>query len=84
MELARIADHLVCNSVIGVDSGALTGFTYLFQDREFIYEIYEEICGSRLTTNMGRIGGFERNFSAKAWDKIRLFLEIISCQIKGI
>ena len=75
MELARIADHLVCNTVIGVDSGALTGFTYLFQDREFIYEIYEEICGSRLTTNMGRIGGFERNFSAKAWDKIRYFLK---------
>ena len=49
MELARIADHLICNSVIGVDSGALTGFTYLFQNREFIYEIYEEICGSRLT-----------------------------------
>lgn len=75
MELARIADHLICNSVIGVDSGALTGFTYIFQDREFIYEIYEEICGSRLTTNMGRIGGFERNFSAKAWDKIRYFLK---------
>ncbi len=75
MELARIADHLICNTVIGVDSGALTGFTYLFQDREFIYEIYEEVCGSRLTTNMGRIGGFERNFSAKAWDKIRYFLK---------
>jgi NADH-quinone oxidoreductase subunit D len=27
MELARIADHLICNSVIGVDTGALTGFT---------------------------------------------------------
>lgn len=75
MELARIADHLICNSVIGVDSGALTGFTYLFQEREFIYEIYEEISGSRLTTNMGRIGGFERNFSQKAWDKIRYFLK---------
>jgi len=75
MELARIADHLICNSVIGVDSGALTGFTYIFQEREFIYEIYEEICGSRLTTNMGRIGGFERNFSAKAWDKIRYFIK---------
>jgi NADH-quinone oxidoreductase subunit D len=75
MELARIADHLICNSVIGVDSGALTGFTYIFQNREFIYEIYEEICGSRLTTNMGRIGGFERNFSTKAWEKIRFFLK---------
>jgi NADH-quinone oxidoreductase subunit D len=26
MELARIADHLVCDTVIGVDTGALTGF----------------------------------------------------------
>jgi NADH-quinone oxidoreductase subunit D len=25
--------------------------------QEKIYEIYEEICGARLTTNMGRIGG---------------------------
>ena len=75
MELARIADHIICNSVIGVDTGALTGFTYIFQWREFIYEIYEEICGARLTTNIGRIGGFERNFSDKAWEKIDYFLK---------
>ena len=62
MELARIADHLVCNSVIGVDTGALTGFTYMFQQREKIYDLYEEVCGARLTTNIGRIGGFERDF----------------------
>jgi NADH-quinone oxidoreductase subunit D len=74
MELARIADHLVCNSVIGVDTGALTGFVYIFQEREFIYEIYEEICGARLTTNIGRIGGFERDFSPKTIAKIREFL----------
>jgi len=74
MELARIADHIVCNSVIGVDTGALTGFTYVFQYREKIYEIYEEICGSRLTTNIGRFGGFERNFTDVAWDKIDAFL----------
>ena len=40
MELARIADHLICNSVIAVDTGALTGFTYVFQERERIYEIF--------------------------------------------
>ncbi|OJW79066.1 MAG: NADH dehydrogenase [Bacteroidetes bacterium 46-16] len=75
MELARIADHLVCNSVIAVDTGALTGFTYVFQWRELIYEIYEEICGSRLTTNMGRVGGFERNFTETAFAKIHKFLD---------
>lgn len=75
MELARITDHLICNSVIAVDTGALTGFVYMFQQRELVYEIYEEICGARLTSNVGRIGGFEREFSPKAWEKIARFLK---------
>jgi len=75
MELARIADHIVCNGILGVDSGAFSGFLYVFQQRESIYEIYEEICGSRLTTNIGRIGGFERDFSDVAIAKLRHFLE---------
>lgn len=75
MELARIADHLVCNSVIGVDTGALTGFTYVFQEREKIYEMYEEVCGARLTTNIGRIGGFEREFSPVFMAKLKKFLK---------
>ncbi|MBL7941853.1 MAG: NADH-quinone oxidoreductase subunit D [Flavobacteriales bacterium] len=75
MELARIADHIVCDTVIAVDTGAMTGFLYLFQWREMIYEIYEEICGARLTTNIGRIGGMERDFSDKVWAKLDAFLK---------
>ena len=75
MELARITDHLICNSILGVDTGAYTGFLYVFQFREKVYEIYEEICGARLTTNMGRIGGFERDWSPKAFELLNVFLE---------
>ena len=71
MELARIGDHLICNGVTGMDSGAITGLTYMFQDRERIYNMYEQICGARMTTNMGRIGGFERDIN----DKFREYLE---------
>jgi NADH-quinone oxidoreductase subunit D len=74
MELARISDHLICNSIVGVDSGAYSGFLYLMQYRELIYEIYEEVCGSRLTTNIGRIGGFERNFTNVAFERLEKFL----------
>lgn len=74
MELARISDHLICNGILGVDTGAFTGFLYLMQERENIYEIYEEICGARLTTNFGRVGGFERDFNDKAIAKIKKFL----------
>jgi NADH-quinone oxidoreductase subunit D len=74
MELSRISDHLICNSIVGVDTGAYTGFLYVMQYRELIYEIYEEVCGSRLTTNIGRIGGFERNFTNTAFTKLEKFL----------
>jgi NADH-quinone oxidoreductase subunit D len=74
MEFARIADHLVCNSVVAVDTGALTPFTYVFQIRERIYEIYEAICGARLTTNIGRIGGFERNLTDDCWKKVHALM----------
>lgn len=75
MELARLADHIVCNSVLAVDTGALTGFLYVYQWREHIYEIYEELCGARLTTNMGRFGGMERDFTPVAIEKIKILLE---------
>ncbi len=75
MELARIADHMVCNGVIAMDAGAITGLTYLFREREAIYEMYEQICGARMTTNMGRIGGFERDFNPKFHELLQTWLK---------
>lgn len=75
MELARIADHIICNGILGVDTGAFTGFLYVYEKREEIYEIYEEICGARLTTNMGRVGGMERDLNSTAIHKINEFLK---------
>jgi len=75
MEMSRITDHLICNSVLGVDAGAFTGFLYVFQEREKIYEIFEEVCGARLTTNIGRIGGMERDFTPAAIKKIKEFID---------
>lgn len=75
MELSRIADHIICDTVIAVDTGAVTGYFHLFKWRETIYEFFEEICGARLTTNIGRIGGLERDFSKKAWDTLHHFVK---------
>lgn len=82
MELARLADHIICNSVLAVDTGALTGFLYVYQWREHIYEIYEEMCGARLTTNMGRFGGMERDLSPVAIEKIKVLLEGLPKSLK--
>lgn len=75
MELSRIADHIICNTIIGQDTGATTGFLYLFQWREHIYDIFESICGARLTTNICRIGGFDRDWSPETWKRIDAFLK---------
>lgn len=75
MELSRIADHIICTTIIGQDTGATTGFLYFFQMREKVYEIYEEVCGARLTTNIGRVGGMERDFSPAAFAKLKTFMK---------
>lgn len=82
MELSRIADHIVCNSILGVDTGAFSGFLYMMQWRERIYEIFEEICGARLTTNIGRIGGFERDWTDLVFERIRSFIKNFPVQLK--
>jgi NADH-quinone oxidoreductase subunit D len=45
----------------------------VFQFREKIYEIYEEICGARLTTNMGRIGGLNAIGQSKPLELLETF-----------
>lgn len=55
-ELSRIIDHLVCIGANLVDIGALTPFWYCFRDREYVYELFEALCGARLTTSYTRIG----------------------------
>ena len=54
-------NHIICNSVIGVDTGFDDWFLIHLSMERKIYEIFEEICGARLTTNIGRIGGFDMN-----------------------
>jgi NADH-quinone oxidoreductase subunit D len=63
---------------------ALTLVSLCFQFREKVYEIYEEICGARLTTNMGRIGGFERDWSPEAFRKLDVFFRRISSSLERI
>lgn len=56
-ELSRIIDHYVCIGTNAVDLGALTGFFYMFNEREKVYTLFEKLCGARLTVSLTRIGG---------------------------
>jgi NADH-quinone oxidoreductase subunit C/D len=67
-ELARIIDHLVCIGTNAVDVGALTCFWYFFRERENIYDLFEALCGARLTTSYTRVGGLYKDMP-EGWDK---------------
>ncbi|GBE12163.1 NADH-quinone oxidoreductase subunit 4 [bacterium BMS3Bbin14] len=56
-ELQRIQSHLLWWGVSGMDLGAVTTFLYGFKEREIITDIFEELCGARLTMNFFRPGG---------------------------
>jgi len=49
VELGRIANHLVAVSSSGLDLGSFTPFTWTFREREEIVNLFEEVCGARLT-----------------------------------
>jgi NADH-quinone oxidoreductase subunit D len=56
-ELQRIASHMMGMGASAADTGALTFFVYAFDQRERVIELFEELCGARLTYNYVRPGG---------------------------
>lgn len=56
-ELQRIASHMMSLGSAAADTGAATMFIYAFDERERIVELFEDLCGARLTYNYVRPGG---------------------------
>ncbi len=69
-ELNRVGSHLVAAGTFAQDLGAYaTPMFYCFRDREKIIEMFDEVCGGRLTYNYMRIGGVSGDFPA-GFDKV--------------
>jgi len=56
-ELQRIASHMMGIGSAAADTGAFSMFIYTFDVRERIIELFESLCGARLTYNYVRPGG---------------------------
>ena len=76
-ELNRIASHLMWMGAFGADIGAVTAFLYGFRERELILDMFEEICGSRLTYGYIRVGGVAEDITPKFEKLAREFLDIL-------
>jgi NADH-quinone oxidoreductase subunit C/D len=70
MELSRIIDHIISVGTGGLDLGALTGFFHLFTYREKVYNLFEKLCGARLTVSMTRIGGMAQDAPEGWFDEV--------------
>ena len=74
-EMSRIANHLLWLATHALDIGAMTVFLYCFRDREWILDLYENICGARLTVTYPRIGGVRNDVSPEFIDSLWKFTD---------
>lgn len=74
-EFSRLADHIVCAGLSGMDVGAFSLMLWAFEHREKIYDLMEAVTGTRLTTSYTRIGGLFRDTPANFEEIVRKLLE---------
>ena len=67
-ELQRIASHLISFGTVGMDVGAFAPFLYALREREYVLDLFEQLCGARLTLSYINVGGV-------TWDLPPHFLE---------
>lgn len=75
VELNRIASHLVAAGCYGLDLGSFTPFMYCFREREKILDLFEMVCGARLTYSYITIGGVMADLPRGWLQKCEKFLE---------
>ena len=80
-ELNRIASHLVSFGTYGLDIGAFTPFLYAFREREYVLDLFEMVCGARLTYSYFTIGGSIHDLPEGFLDKLVEFLDYLEPKI---
>ncbi|MCA9225242.1 MAG: NADH-quinone oxidoreductase subunit D, partial [Planctomycetales bacterium] len=73
-ELGRIASHLVGMGAYGLDLGTFSPFLYAFREREKILDLFEEVCGARLTYSYITPGGVTADLPPGWLQKCEAFL----------
>ena len=74
-EMSRIANHLLWLATHALDIGAMTVFIYCFREREWILDLYEMICGARLTVTYPRVGGVRNDVPQEFLDSLWKFTD---------
>jgi NADH-quinone oxidoreductase subunit D len=81
-ELQRLASHAMAIGSYGSDVGAFfTPLLYTFRERELILDLFNMICGARLTLSYIRPGGVALDLPEEFIPACRYFLDIMPAKI---
>ncbi|GED67521.1 NADH-quinone oxidoreductase subunit D [Brevibacillus reuszeri] len=83
MELNRVASHLVWWGTYLLDIGAMGPFLYAFRDRESILDLFNELCGARMTFNYMRVGGVKWDAPPGWTDKVKEFVQYMKKELNN-
>ncbi|HMI38688.1 MAG TPA: NADH-quinone oxidoreductase subunit C, partial [Nitrospiraceae bacterium] len=81
-EMQRIVGHLFWLGTQALDIGAMTVFFWTFREREILLDMFEKLCGARLTLNYYRIGGVDSDFIPELVQRMKAFLDIFPEKVK--
>ncbi len=76
-ELSRIASHLLAIGAWALDLGAMSILLYAMREREIVLDIFEMLCGSRMTLTYLRVGGVRYDFTPQCKEAALEFLDIL-------
>ena len=80
-EMSRLCSHLLWLATHALDIGAMTVFLYCFREREMLLDLFEDLCGARLTLTYPRIGGVRQDVTGRFMDGLQDFLNIFPKRI---
>jgi NADH-quinone oxidoreductase subunit D len=81
-ELNRIASHLLGMGAYGLDLGTFSPFLYAFREREMILDLFEEVCGARLTYSYITIGGAHDDLPEGWVQRCQKFIDYLKPRIE--
>ncbi|MGH7234838.1 MAG: NADH dehydrogenase (quinone) subunit D [Nitrospiraceae bacterium] len=81
-EMQRIIGHLFWLGTQALDIGAMTVFFWTFREREVLLDLFEKLCGARLTLNYYRIGGVDSDFTPDLVSRMNTFLDTFPDRIR--
>lgn len=81
-EMQRIVGHLFWLGTQALDIGAMTVFFWTFREREVLLDLFEKLCGARLTLNYYRIGGVDSDLTPEIISELKAFLKTFPERIR--